>query len=55
MKCNEVNAREQNKWIVKRELITKRPRTKKIAKKTERVRGRESETDRERQKEAEIG
>ena len=38
----------------KRELITRRTRTEKIAKKTEKVGGRKSETDRERKKEAEI-
>ena len=41
--------------MIKRELITRRTRTEKIAKETERVRGREIETDREREKEAEIG
>ena len=40
---------------MKRELITRRTRTETIAKKTERVRGREIETDREREKEGEIG
>ena len=42
-----------SKLIGKRELITRRTRTEKIAKKTERVRGREMETDREREKEVE--
>ena len=44
-----------SKLIGKRELITRRTRTEKIAKKTERVRGRESETDKKRENEVEIG
>ena len=41
--------------MIKRQLITRRTRTEKIAKKTERVRGREIERGREREKEVEIG
>ena len=39
----------------KARVETRRTRTEKIAKKTDRVRGRESENDEEREKEAQIG
>ena len=55
MKCKEVNAREQNEWIVKRDFNNEKTKDEKNSEKTERVRGRESENDEEREKEAQIG